>query len=104
MTSELLHSDKLVFSAYLIWISGSHYNPTVRMLLVTNANIQAVYEGWGSWSIYRYWIGRLLYPDEPKLKLRLAKKILVRNRFVSFQELRIPLYELASQGFHRVDR
>jgi hypothetical protein len=101
--NEVIISDQSAFRAHLIWMSGSQHNPTVRMLLVATVGIRAVYEGLESWSSCRDWIGQLLQPNDSKRELRIAKKALVRDRFATFRELRIPLYDLASHGFRRVD-
>lgn len=102
-------SDELVCRLHLIWMSDSHDDQKVRILLVTTGGVPAVYEGLGTWSYYSDWIRNLLNNEEathdktPRWKTRRGNGLPVRNRFTTLPELRISTSELVSHGFYRVD-
>jgi hypothetical protein len=102
--SETTISDDLVFHVHLIWMSGPQQDPTVRMLLVASAGARAVYEGLGSWLTFSQWISKFLWKDIQDKRLNIASKILIREKYAAFTELRVPFCELESFGLHRVDR
>lgn len=107
---EATHPNEMTYRAHFIWMSDSQGDPTVRILLVATGGIKAVYEGLGPWSYYSNWIRNLLNIEEtnceisPEKSRKPFKRLPTRNRFTTFQGLRIPACELALHDFHRVDR
>lgn len=105
---ETSNSDDLIFRLHLIWMSDTHDDPTVRILLVATGDIPAVYEGLGSWSSYSVWIRNLCAaeatsePQTGEKTKRVAQRV-IRNRFSTLRQRKISVRELAMRGFHRVD-
>jgi hypothetical protein len=111
---EPIPADALTCRVHLIWMSDcppvpvqagpTRPAPLVRILLVSIGGDRAVYEAWGPLSIFRDWIDRFLVGGNRKRRLDIARWIIRSGGLVTIKELRIPLRELAAQGFSRVDR
>ena len=97
-------SDELTFQVHVIRISESPLNPTVRILLVATASVQAVYEGIGSWSVYSSWLSQFLRAETREREVNLAAKRLKRSKYAVLHALNISPGDLESFGLNRVDR
>jgi hypothetical protein len=90
------------FRVHLIWMSGPESDPTVRVLLVGTGG-RAAYDGVGSWSKCRSWFGQLSSIVISGDELAAIQKTLVRNQFVTIQEVHASLRDLESLGVRRAD-
>jgi len=83
-------------------------DPTVRILLVANGDARAVYEGLGAWSFYSPWIRDLIKSRDRRKRRPCPRagsnaKLLMRTRLTTLPSLRVPVRQLESYGFVRVD-
>jgi hypothetical protein len=83
-------------------------DPIVRILLVATGDERAVYEGLGAWSFYSRWIRDLIKSRDrrkrrPCPRAGSSAKLLMRTRLMTVHSLRIPVKQLESYGFARVD-
>lgn len=103
------HSDELICWAHLIWMSENlNGDPTVRILFVATGNVRAVYEGSGAWSFYSRWIRDLIKSRDRRKRRACPRagssaKLLMRTRLMTIPSLRVPVRQLESYGFARVD-
>ena len=100
--NKLSGSDGLIFDVHLIRISESPLDPTVRILLVATASMEAVYEGIGSWSTYSNWLSQFSHADIREVNL--AAKKLKRSKYATLRARNISLFDLESLGLNRVDK
>jgi hypothetical protein len=104
MMKDLVPSVQTTFCIHLIAISGRQRRPKVRMLFVTTAGGDAVYEAQGSWSQCIRRILQLPLIDIPKQDLAAARREFGRDRYATLPLVKASFLDLESLGLQRVDK
>jgi hypothetical protein len=104
MMKDLVPSVQTTFCVHLIAISGPQRRPKVRMLFVSTAGADAVYEAQGSWSQCIRWILKLPFVDITKKDLAATRKEFGRGLYATLPSVKASFLDLESLGLQRVDR
>jgi hypothetical protein len=96
--------DKPSFRVHFIRTPGRKCDLSIRVLVVETADVQAVYEGFISWTTCRRWIDRLESMGIPAEELEVVRRLLDRRKLATIQSVRASPLELEPLGLQRADQ